>query len=113
MDFYKIDNKIINNLKEDADAYVLEKYKNIIGYGVVSVDNNNIIEVFIKEEYRSNGYGKLLFGKMLEVLKIKKYKEVTLTIKKDNYRIKNIISYYGGKQLYTNNEEESYILPIK
>lgn len=36
-----------------------------------------------------------------------------LTFKRDNYRIKSIIKYYGGVQLHTNKIEEVYILPIK
>ena len=114
MDIYQMDNKIINNLnlKETTSGYILEKEGNVIGYGIISYDSNNIIEIVIKEEYRSNGYGKYLFGKLLEVLKKQDYKDIKLTIKKENYRIKNIITYYGGQQLCTFPNEESYIIPI-
>lgn len=115
MIFYKIDNKVLNdfNLKENDNAYILENEKNIIGYGIITFDSNNIIEIFIKEEFRGNGYGKYLFGKMLEELKKENYKDIKLTIKKENYRIKNIITFYDGKQLYTNEQEEAYILELK
>lgn len=115
MNFYKIDANLLKilNLKENTNAYALEKDKTIIGYGIITNDNNSKIEIFIKEEHRCNGYGKYLFRKMLEELKKENYKEVKLTFKRDNYRIKNIISYYGGLQLNTNEIEETYILPIK
>lgn len=113
--FYKLIEKNSNNFEFDETntTYILEKEKTIIGYGFLKSDSNNVIEIFIKEEYQSNGYGKYLFSKMHEVLKNENYKDIKLTIKKDNYRIKNIIIFYGGKQLYTTATEESYILPIK
>lgn len=115
MILYKIDKKILNNpnLKETDNTYALEKDKKVLGYGIISQNRNNIIEIFIKEEERGNGYGKLLFGKMLEQLKRENYKDIKLTIKKENYRMKNIIIFYGGQQLHATPLEESYILPIK
>ena len=115
MNFYQIDKKLINitNIENIHKAYALENEKKIIGYGITTNNVNNKIEIYIKEEYRSNGYGKILFGKMLEELKKENYKEIKLVYSRDNYRIRNIIEYYGGKQLYTNEKEESYILPIK
>lgn len=115
IDFYKIDNNIITELKEieNDGIYALTKEKEIIGYGIKTKDCKNKLQIIIKEEYRSNGYGKLLFGKMLEELKKENYNEIKLTFNRDNYRIKNIIIYYGGIQLHTNEKEETYILSIK
>ena len=116
MDFYKLEkNSYLKglNIKENYEVYALEKNNIIIGYGILTENNDNKIEIFIKEEYRGNGYGKYIFGKMIEELKKEKYKEIKLTFKRDNYRIKNIIIYYGGLQLHTNEIEENYILPIK
>lgn len=114
MEFYKIDNKLLNtlNINDNDTTYVLEKDDIVIGYGIITKENKNKIEIFIKEEYRSNGYGKYLFGKMLEELKKDNYKKIELTFKRDNYRIKNIIVYYGGLQLRTGLKEETYMIPI-
>lgn len=115
MRFYQIEKNLIKTLSlEDINmAYALEHNNNIIGYGLLTTNSNNIVEIIIKEEYRSNGYGKYLFGKMLEELKKQNYKDIKLTINKENYRMKNIIIYYGGQQLCTLSTEEMYILPIK
>lgn len=114
MNFYKLDEKMINslNIKETSEAYALEENNEIIGYGIILNNDNSKIEIFIKEEYRSNGYGKLLFRKMLEELKKQSYKEIKITFQKNNYRIKNIIVALGGLQLRTDHQEETYLVPI-
>lgn len=115
MQFYKLENNIIKNMniKEDSEVFALEKENTIIGYGIIDKKNINELEIFIKEEYRSNGYGKLLFAKMLEELKKQNYKEVKLAFSRNNYRIKSIIINFGGLQIHTNANEETYIVPIK
>ena len=52
MIFYKIENKVLNNLnlKENDSTYALEQDKKIFGYGIIKKNCNNTIEIFIKEE---------------------------------------------------------------
>ena len=115
MIFYEVKKETLNDINNEKiiKAYVLEKDKDILGYGIITNTDINKIQVFIKEEYRSNGYGKYLFGKMVEEIKKENYKDVNFVIKKENYRIKNIIVYFGALHLYTDKEEECYVLPIK
>ena len=115
MKFYEVKKEDITTIdKEQMEkCYVLKKDNDIVGYGVIKNADINKVQIFIKEEFRSNRYGKFLFGKMLEELKKDNYKDIKFLIKKEEYRIKNIIIYYGGLHLYTDKEEECYILPIK
>lgn len=100
------------DIKDNSLVYILEKDHQIIGYGFLNNEKENRIEILIKDEYQSNGYGKILFEKMIEELKKIGDREVKLTISKDNYRIKNIIKSFNGIQLSNYNGKEEYLIPL-
>lgn len=107
---YKLNEEIY--VKDNSLVYILEKDHQIIGYGFLNNKKKNKIEILIKDEYQSNGYGKVLFEKMLEELKEIGDRDVKLTISKDNYKIKNIIKLFNGILLSNYNGKEEYLIPL-
>lgn len=101
------------NIDKSSEAFALYKEDVIIGYGLIYGKSIKQIEIFIKEEYRSNGYGKILFGRMLGELKKKNIKNIKIIFPRENYRIKNIIISFGGIQANTNQKEDTYFLSIE
>ena len=111
----KIDN---SNLKElalaDTDkVYALKNDSKILGYGIINESKPNKIELSILEKYRSNGYGKILFKLLIEKLKERNYKDIMLTISKENIPMKNIIEAQNGLLVSNNKDNIQYIIKLK
>ena len=98
--------------KENAEKYILKNGEKEIGYGYFINREINPIEIFINEEERSNGYGKLLFAKMLQVAKEKGLKALIFKIKDENYRFSNIVSTSGALHISSSDGETKWALPI-
>lgn len=107
-----------SNLKELAladtdEVYALKKDSKILGYGIINETKPNKIELSILEEYRSNGYGEILFKLLIEKLKEKNYKDIILTISKENIPMKNIIEAQSGLLISNNKDNIKYIIKLK
>ena len=98
---------------ENTEKYILKDGEKEIGYGYIKGVEINPIEIFIYENERSNGYGKLLFSKLLEIIKEKEAKLLTFDLPEEQYRMIKIIAYSGGRYIYIKNGVRRYILPIK
>ena len=77
---------------ESIDKYLLiDEQKNIIGISTINDSLNfNKIRINILDDYRGNGYGKLLFQKTLDEYK-NKYNDKVLFFKVHNKNLFNII----------------------
>ncbi|MCI9110412.1 MAG: GNAT family N-acetyltransferase [Bacilli bacterium] len=95
------------------NIYVLKLDSKIIGYGKIIDDYNNRIEIYIEKNYRGNGYGKLLFGKMLEKVKTLNIRHIYVTLDKKNVQMIKILSYFNGKHVSTDDDTLKYIVPLK
>ena len=82
--------------KENSVKYVLILNDKEIGVGYIFSRETNPIEIYISEDYQSNGYGKFLFNSLLKILKSRNLKGVIFSIDKDNYRFINIIGQAGA-----------------
>lgn len=65
--------------------------------------------IAVKKEYRSMGYGKLLFGVFIEVAKKKGYRSLRIDTHENNTRMRKILDDFGfvycGKAILTPNKD--------
>lgn len=92
--------------------YKLVKDNKIIGYGTINKDKENIMYIFIENELRGNGYGTLLFSKMIQEVKNIGYKEARVIFGKENIQMLKIVKNAGGLHLSTNERDVRYLIPI-
>lgn len=109
-------NKKIEEILKIVDyksIYKMIKDEKVIGYGTINKDQENVIYIFIQEEYRGNGYGKILFHKMIEETKKEGFKEIKLKFERNNIQMLKIVTKEGGLHLSTMGENVQYLIPIK
>ena len=94
--------------------YVLKNDNDFIGYGkiILNQDNKDILYFMIKPEYQSNGYGTMLYEKLLQVLKDNNYKDIVIHISNDNIKAINIINKFRNIHTTTIKGISEYIVPI-
>lgn len=111
----KVDKEIeqIRQIVDYEYIYKLVKDDKIIGYGTINKDKENLIYIYIEEGFRENGYGELLFSKMLEEAKQLEYKEVKVRFKYNNIQILRIVEKVGGLHLSSNENVVKYLIPLK
>ena len=85
--------------KENSVKYVLIVNSEEVGYGYIFNRETNPIEVYIDDNYQSNGYGKLLLNSLLNILKEKGLKGVTFKLDENDYRFINIIKQAGAVEV--------------
>lgn len=83
-----------------------------VGYGYVFDRKNNPIEIYIHEQYRSNGYGKYLFAQLLQILKERGVVGVTFEAAEENYRFITIIGQAGAQQIGKVDKIIKFVLKI-
>ena len=92
--------------------YRLVKDEKTIGFGTINKDKENGIYIYIEENLRGNGYGKLLFSKVIEEVKKNGLKEIKVTFNKENIQVLKIVKANNGLHVSTNNEKVKYLIPI-
>jgi len=93
-------------------AFCLKDNDIVLGYGKILNDKNNPLEVYVYEKYRSNGYGTKIFLYLIDVLKNAKYKDIILTINKENISMISIINKFRTIHLGTSKNIVKYLLII-
>lgn len=118
MEFVKVDKSFCNQLfldelSSDSDVYIL-KDDTILGYGFIYNTNKDMIYFHILEEYRGNGYGTILFQKILDVLKEqKKLNSIELAIPAEDVRCNRILKKFGGVETHSENKKVYYVIPLE
>ena len=79
-----------------------------IGYINLISNSFNMIEIFIEEDYRGNGYGSDSFKLLLDDLKKYNINNITITIQVDNIPMMRIINHYKCIIENKNNEFMTY-----
>ena len=95
----------IENKDHIKDIYIFKLDDKKIGYGIITDNKDDLIKIYIDEEYRSNGYGKKFFGKMLGLI------NSNVKVKTDNEHMICIIKYYKGVELTRLNGIVSFGIP--
>lgn len=99
--------------KDYEQCYKLVEDDKTIGAGTINKDKENLMYIFVKQELRGNGYGKILFSKMLDEAKKIGYKEIPLTFPKENIQMVKIVNDNGGLHISTDEDEVKYVIPLK
>lgn len=93
--------------------FLVNNNKDIIG--LATIDENavsNKIKINILDEYRGNGYGKYIFGKVLQEYKSNHdEKELRFEVD-DKSKFNDILHQFGSVNIANNNGTLVYILPI-
>lgn len=118
MEFVKVDRNFGENLFQyelalNHDVYLLKNDK-ILGYGFIMNSQKDTIYFHILEEYRGNGYGTMLFHNLLEVVKKSlSYKDIELSVRKDDLRSKRILEGCCGVEVLEKDNKVFYVVPLK
>ena len=113
---------MINLIKENQEGFQSEKYdycyklvkdNQPLGFGTINKDKENALFIFINKEQRGNGYGKILFSKMLEETKEIGFNEVKIAFSKENMPMVKIAEDNGGKQSSSDENSVKYIFSLK
>lgn len=104
--------KALPNVNYDK-CFKLVENDRPLGVGTINKDKENLIYIYIKQELRGKGYGKILFSKMMDEVKKEGYKEVKLKFSKDNIRMEKIVNDNGGVQLNNNEDDVHYLISLK
>ncbi len=113
---------MINLIKETEKSLEPEKYdycyklvkdNQPLGFGTINKDKENTLFIFINKEQRGNGYGKILFLKMLEETRNMGYDEVKITFSKENTPMLKIATDNGGKQASEDEDSIKYVFSLK
>jgi len=94
-------------------CYKLVKDNQGIGYGTINKDTDNKLFIYIDKQERGNGYGKILFSKMLDETKNIGYQEVKITFDKENVPMQKIAEDNGGRQISSDGDSIKYVITIK
>ena len=113
-DLIKIEGNLNPNLQiQDYDyCYKLVKDNQAVGFGTINKDKENALFIFIDKNQRGNGYGKVLFSKMLEETKNIGYNEAKIKFESDNIPMLKIATENGAKHLSTDGKEVRYVIPL-
>lgn len=93
-------------------CYKLVKDEQGIGYGTINKNKENQLFIFIDKQERGNGYGKILFSKMLQETKNIGYNEVKISFEKENTPMKKIANDNGATQISEDENNVKYIISI-
>ena len=99
--------------REYEQCYKLVNDNETIGVGTINKDKENLLYIFVKQELRGNGYGKILFSKMIDEARKKGYEEVKLTFPRENIQMVKIVNDNGALHQATNENEVKYVIPLK
>lgn len=112
-------NELHNN--KFAVYIVLEADQKIVGYcGVwVIIDEAHVTNVAILPEYRGRKLGEALMRKLIEVVKERGARTMTLEVRVTNYIAQSLYRKFGfqnggiRKNYYTDNQEDALVMWVK
>lgn len=97
---------------EPVKAFELYDENNLIGYGTINKDDKNLLTVYIKEEYRGNGYGKKMFHCLLKNAMNLGYEDVNVKVPNGNVPMLKILDDVNGYQTVKDDEFTKYIVHV-
>ncbi len=106
--------RLKNNINEQPYYYVLLLQNKIIGWVYFTLDSDKyenaaeIHSLYILKEYQGNGYGKLLYNYVIEILLKKKIKKLIIGCL-DGNSSNEFYKYLGGKYIGNHFFREKYL----
>ena len=110
-----VENKEESNskMKDSQYFYEFQKDNNTLGWATINKDDENKLYIFIDENFRGNGYGKLLFSEMMKELRNKDYKQFKVIFNKENIPMLKIVEDNNGLQIGADTKLFKFEIPIK
>lgn len=114
IEFIEIDEEIkkILGLDLSENVVLVKKDSNVIGCGKINKQDCGKTYIFIETEYRGNGFGKLLFEKILEEYKKIGFADISISFSNDNIIIKKIVTGAKGIPVSVINNNVTYVIPL-
>ena len=99
--------------KENSNKYVIKTDLQEFGYAYIYHNSHiNNIYFFVYPQYRSNGFGFLLFSHIIKELRnISEYTHIELDVDKQNTHANNIIAKSGGL-LLAEDSQKHWVLKL-
>ena len=85
---------------------------NTLGLATINSDEDNMVYIYVDENERNKGYGKKLFGLVLNELQKEKRVDAKVKFETSNIKMLRIVHQYNGVHLATENKENLYLIPI-
>lgn len=85
---------------------------NTLGLATINCDEDNMVYIYVDENQRNKGYGKKLFGLVLNELLREKRIDAKVKFETSNIKMLRIVHDYNGVHLATENKENLYVIPI-
>lgn len=99
--------------REYETYFKLIKDNKEIGYGTINKDKEDAFYIFINEEHRGNGYGKILFSKILEESKNMGWSESKITFERENIPMTKIAVDNGATLFSSDGAMVKYKIKLK
>ncbi|MFA5603282.1 MAG: GNAT family N-acetyltransferase [Bacilli bacterium] len=114
IEFIKINEEIKKTLGLDLteNVVLVKKDSNVIGFGKINKHDCSKTYIFIETEYRGNGFGKLLFKKILEEYKNIGFSDISINFSNDNIIVKKIVTGAKGIPISVINNNVTYVIPL-
>ena len=93
--------------------YKFEDNNQNVGMAVINNDEQNKFYIYINENCRGKGYGKLLFTEIIKELNNQKYNEVKVNCSSNNFQMRKILDDNGAKKIGQMERNFKYLVPIK
>ena len=97
---------------EPIKVYEISNENGVVGYGTINKDDKNLLTVFIREEYRGNGYGKKMFHTLLRTAMDMGYEDVNLMVSNGNVPMIKIINDVNGFETLKTRDFTKYIVHV-
>jgi ribosomal protein S18 acetylase RimI-like enzyme len=88
-------NRNINVINNHLLTIILTKNNKIIGYGHLDKAIKIWLGICVLEEYKSQGYGKMILNYLIDYSKNNKIEKIYLTVDKENIIAKNLYEKYN------------------
>ena len=98
--------------KENSVKYILKLDGLEIAHGYIFNREINPIEIYVERDYQSNGYGKLLFNSLLNILKKSGLKGLIFKLDENNFKIINIVKKFGAVEIGRELPEIKFLLKL-
>ena len=108
--FRYYNNRNINSVETQIITVLLKNRNNYIGYGHIDHENNYWIGIYLHNEYRKKGLGKLLLSYLIFISIYKNIENLFLSVDKSNNIAFSLYSKFGFKIFKDNQSNFTMIL---
>lgn len=109
LDIKEVKKIVQEDLSSKYDFFYNVYLENIlIGNAGIKISSDNMLYIYIKEEYQGNNFGKETFEFLIEKIKSMSKNKVLIQVNNDNIQMLRIINHYKYKIVYSANDIKCY-----